>query len=107
MAGDDSQARLCKRTLGVKPDEGVEGKEFGSRRGRSPPMSDASCPLGLGFCIFLLRKLEEARVGQIGHFCKHQQVVAPEALRALPLIAVLVEASPSITRSTWAMIGSS
>ena len=29
---------------------------------------------------------------EVGHFRKHQQVVAPEALRALPLIAVFVEA---------------
>ena len=38
------------------------------------------------------RKLEEARVGEVGHFRKHQQIVAPEALRTLPLIAVFVEA---------------
>ena len=54
------------------------------------------CPLGLvhlnlrEFCF--CRKLEEARVGEVGHFRKHQQIVAPEALRALPLIAVFVEA---------------
>ena len=42
------------------------------------------------FCF--CRKLEEARVGEVGHFRKHQQIVAPEALRTLPLIAVFVEA---------------
>ena len=30
-------------------------------------------------------------MGEVGHFRKHQQVVAPEAVRALPLIAVFVE----------------
>ena len=29
---------------------------------------------------------------EVGHFPKHQQVVAPEALRTLPLIALFVEA---------------
>ena len=32
-------------------------------------------------------------MGLIGHFRKHQQIVAPEALRGLPLIAFFVEAS--------------
>ena len=41
--------------------------------------------------FFFCRKLEDARVGEVGHFPKHQQIVAPEALRALPLIAVFVE----------------
>ena len=41
--------------------------------------------------IFFLPKLEDTRVGQIGHFRKHQQVVATEALRALAFVAVLVE----------------
>ena len=60
----------------------------GKRRGPSPPLSDACCPLGLGLRLFFLRKLEDARVGEVGHFPKHQQVVAPEALRTLPLIAL-------------------
>ena len=69
---------------------------IGSRRGWSPPLSDAGWPLGLvhlnlrEFCF--LRKLEDARVGEVGHFRKHQQIVAPEAVRALLLIAVFVEA---------------
>ena len=56
----------------------------------APPLSDAGCPLGLGFG-FLLRKLEDARVGEVGHFPKHQQIAAPEAVRTLPLIAFFVE----------------
>ena len=61
----------------------------------APPRSDAGLPLGLvhlnlrEFCF--PRKLEDARVGLIGRFRKHQQVVAPEALRALLLIALFVE----------------
>ena len=42
--------------------------------------------------LFFPRKLEDARVGLIGHFGKHQQVVAPEALRRLPFTSgVFVE----------------
>ena len=48
--------------------------------------------LGLRLRFFFLLKLEDARVGVIGHFGKHQQVVATEALRPLPFITVLVEA---------------
>ena len=39
--------------------------------------------------IFLL-KLEDARVALMSHFGKHEEIVATEALRRLPLIAVLV-----------------
>ena len=57
----------------------------------SPPLSDPH-PLGLGLLLFFPRKLEDARVGLIGHFGKHQQVVAPEALRRLPFTSgVFVE----------------
>ena len=38
--------------------------------------------------LFFLLKLEDARVCLIGHFGKHQQVVATEALRPLPLCRV-------------------
>ena len=41
--------------------------------------------------LFLLRKLGNGRVSLIGYFRKHQQVVAPEALRTLPFIAVFVK----------------
>ena len=34
---------------------------------------------------------EAARMGEVGHFRKHQQIVAPEAVRTLPLIALFVE----------------
>ena len=48
----------------------------------------------LGLCLRLvfLLKLEDARVGLIGYFGKHQQVIVTEALRGFPLLAVLVEA---------------
>ena len=47
--------------------------------------------LGLRLGFFFLLKLEDARVGLIGHFRKHQQIVATEALRTLPFRAVSVE----------------
>ena len=61
--------------------------------------SGGACPrrgpmrVALGFCLrlFFVLKLKDARVSLINHFGKQQQVVATEALRALPLIAVLVE----------------
>ena len=66
-------------------------RRIGERRGllRRSLMSAA---LGRRLRLFFLLKLEDARVGLIGHFRKQQQVVATETLRALPLIAVLVEA---------------
>ena len=46
-------------------------------------------PLGLDLLLFFPRKLEEARVGLIGDFGKHQQVVAPKALCTLPFTSVV------------------
>ena len=72
---------------------GKKKNKRGEANGSAAPWR--GCPLGLvhlnlrEFCF--CRKLEDARVGKIGHFCKHQQVVAPEALRTLPLIALFVE----------------
>ena len=48
--------------------------------------------LGLRLRLGFLLKLEDARVDPIGHFGKHQQVIATEALRGFPLLAFLVEA---------------
>ena len=67
----------------------VEGSDSGGDWPRRYLMRVA---LGHRLRLFFVLKLEDARVGLIGHFRKHQQVVATEALRALPLIAVLVEA---------------
>ena len=59
-----------------------------------PAPTDSRCGSALRWLwLFLLLKLEDARVGLIGHFRQYQQVVASEALRRLPLIAVLVEAA--------------
>ena len=59
--------------------------------GACAPFSDAGFALGLGLVLSLLRKLGNGRVSLIGYFRKHQQVVAPEALRTLPFIAVFVK----------------
>ena len=48
--------------------------------------------LGLRLRLVFLLKLEDARVGLIGYFGKHQQVIVTEALRGFPLLSVLVEA---------------
>ena len=48
--------------------------------------------LGLRLRLVFLLKLEDARVGLIGYFGKHQQVIITEALRGFPLLPVLVEA---------------
>ena len=72
---------------------GLGANREGSDPGGDRPPPFPTCPLGLGLGLLLfLGKLEEPRVGLIGHFRKDQQVVAPKALRALPLIAVFVEA---------------
>ena len=49
-------------------------ERIGERRGPAPPPSDAGWPLGLGLglLVFFLRKLEEARVGEVSDFRKHQ-----------------------------------
>ena len=65
-------------------------ERIGSRRGL-PRRSLMRVALGFCLRLFCLLKLEDTRVGLIGHFGEQQQVVATEALRALPLIAVLVE----------------
>ena len=59
-------------------------ERIGSRRGL-PRRSLMRVALGFCLRLFCLLKLEDARVGLIGHFGKQQQVVATEALRALPL----------------------
>ena len=62
--------------------------------------------LGLRLGFFFLLKLEDARVGLIGHFRKHQQVIAPEALRTLPFFAVLVETGEGdiVPRGTFGVV---
>ena len=57
----------------------------GLGRGRASPCRSLM-RAALGFCLrlFFLLKLEDTRVGLIGHFGKQQQVVATEALRVLP-----------------------
>ena len=62
-------------------------ERIGSRRGL-PRRSLMRVALGFCLRLFCLLKLEDARVGLIGHFGKQQQVVATEALRALPLCRV-------------------
>ena len=55
-------------------------RPIGSRRGL-PRRSLKRVALGFCLWLFFLLKLEDARVGLIGHFGKQQQVVATEALR--------------------------
>ena len=82
-----SGGQFASREVGLGANrEGSESGEDQPRRSLKPR------PLGLGLLLFFPQKLEEARVGLIGHFRKHQQVVAPEALRTLPFTnLVLVE----------------
>ena len=56
--------------------------------------------LGLRLRLLFLLKLEDARVGLIGHFRKHQQIVATEALRTLPFRVVSVVYDANLTRSS-------
>ena len=78
-----SGGQFASREVGLGANrEGSENGEDQPRRSLNPR------PLGLGLLFFFLRKLEEARVDLIGHFGKHQQVVAPEALRRLPFTSV-------------------
>ncbi len=79
-----SGGQFASREVGLGANrEGSENGEDQPRRSLNPR------PLGLGLLFFFLRKLEEARVDLIGHFGKHQQVVAPEALRRLPFTSVV------------------
>ena len=65
-------------------------ERIGERRGL-PRRSLMRVALRRRLRLFFLLKLEDARVDLIGHFRQQQQVVATEALRALPFLAVLVE----------------
>ena len=80
-------------TWWIRPGPGKKKNKRGEANGSAAPWR--GFPLGLVHLylreFYFCRKLEEARVGEVGHFRKHQQIVAPEALRALPLIAVFVE----------------
>ena len=62
------------------------------RGGNQARRSLMRAALGLRLRRVFLLKLEDARVGLIGYFGKHQQVIVTEALRGFPLLAVLVEA---------------
>ena len=90
--GDEPEARR-EATWGIRPGPGKKKNKRGEAIGSAAPWR--GCPLGLvhlnlrEFCF--CRKLEEARVGEVGHFRKDQQIVASEAVPALPLIAVFVE----------------
>ena len=76
--------QFASREVGLRANrEGSESGEDRPRRSLNPR------PLGLGLLLFFPRKLEETRVGLIGHFGKHQQVVAPKALRTLPFTSVV------------------
>ena len=66
MTGQESLGGSSKSRKGGANREDSESGEDQPRRSLNPR------PLGLGLLLFFLRKLEEARVGLIGHFGKHQ-----------------------------------